>query len=631
MADKGINSLKFLTTIICFFPKFEQLKITIMKNLILLIALAQMTMISVSQSWIDGVERMPVNTPDPSGIPGTEMIIGQKLTESLAGKTWYDLQTYGALSQRMYAYPDGTMAATWIIGFDPATWIDRGTGYNYFDGFQWGEFPTQRLESIRTGWGCYAPLGPNGEIVVAHAQPSTDWVLHFSKRENKGTGAWEEFDLAGPVAGTGIVWPTMITNGPDHNIIHVLTRTYTTPYMGQDGALLYYRSSDAGLTWDIQAQFFTELGPDYFVAIDADGYDWAQPVGNTIAFSVGFDSGHACIMKSTDNGESWEFIQVYHCPFYPSPGGLTPSFGAGDGTQAAAIDNSGNVHVVFGRMVYVYDETGALFYYPATDGLIYWNETMPELDSTLISSYTTEFLLQNGNLAGWVVDPGISGLMEFPSYFTSLTSHPQILIDEFNRIFTLWMGAAPTFNNGTWNYRHIYGNSSSDGGLTWNGIKDFNLDLVYIFSECIYPALSPVLYDNKFHFWFENDVEPGIFVWAAQQAEASENNITCMSIETGFLTGIEDNHSIREQLTVSANYPNPFKRSTFIDVTLGSPSEIRFRVCDLAGRIIHSESFGMVTNDRIRIAFENIDIPEGIYFYTVSSEEESFTGKMVKR
>ena len=123
-----------------------------------------------------------------------------------------------------------------------------------------------------------------------------------------------------------------------------------------------------------------------------------------------------------------------------------------------------------------------------------------------------------------------------------------------------------------------------------------------------------MLYDNKFHFWFENDVEPGIFVWAAQQAEASENNITCMSIETGFLTGIEDNHSIREQLTVSANYPNPFKRSTFIDVTLGSPSEIRFRVSDIAGRIVHSESFGTVTNDRIRIAFENIDIPEGIYF-----------------
>lgn len=603
-----------------------------MKKILLLSSFIMISIVMIGQSLRTGAERMPVTTPDPAGMSGQELIIGQKLSESLAGQTWYDLQTYGALSQRIYAYPDGTIGATWMIGYETTAWIDRGTGYNYFDGSQWGEIPTQRLESIRTGWGCYAPLGVNGEIVVGHAQPSTDWVLHFSKRTNKGEGAWEEFDLAGPVAGTGIVWPSMITNGPDHNTIHVLARTYTTPYMGQDGALLYSRSSDGGLTWDVENFFFEELGPDYFVTIDADGYDWAEPAGNTIAFSVGFDVGHGCIMKSTDNGDNWEFIEVYECPFYPSPGGLTPSFGAGDGTQAAAIDNAGNVHVVFGRMVYVYDETGALFYYPSTDGLIYWNETMPALDSTLISSYTTEFLLQSGNLAGWVVDPGISGLIAFPSYFSSLTSHPQMLIDQYNRIFVLWMGAAPTFNNGTWNYRHIYGNSSNDGGITWNGIKDFNTDLVYIFSECIYPALSPVLYDNKLHFWFENDTEPGIFVWAAQQAAASLNNITCMVMETGYLTGIgSEPGNSPDQIAVSQNYPNPFNDITYIDVNLDNPSEILFIISDLTGRVIHSETLEMIHKGNFTIRFENNDIPAGIYYYTLISDAGSYTGKMVKK
>lgn len=601
-----------------------------MKKFLLFLSFLTISALVIGQAIHYGPERMPVKSPDPMNGYSKDIVIGQKITESNIGETYYDLQTYGSMSQRIYAYPDGTVGAVWMLGFETAAWSDRGSGYNYYDGSQWGEIPTERLESIRTGWGCYAPFGANGEIVVAHAQPSSDWVLLFNKRENKGEGAWEEFTLAGPVAGTGIVWPAMVTGGTDHNTIHVLGRTYTTPYMGQDGALLYSRSTDGGATWDIQNYFFTELGPDYFVAIDADGYDWAEPVGNTIAFSVGFDSGHACIMKSTDNGDTWEFIQVYQCPFYPAPGGVTPSFGAGDGSQTASIDNAGNVHVVFGRMVYVYDETGALFYYPSTDGLIYWNETMPELDSTLISSYTTEFLLNNGNLAGWVVEPGVSGLIGFPSYYASLTSHPQILIDEFNRIFVLWMGAAPSFSNGTWNYRHIYGNSSNDGGATWNGIKDFNTDLVYIFSECIYPAMSPVLYDNKFHFWFQQDVEPGIFVWAAQQAAPGQNFITYMPIETGFLTGEDENSSISsDPVNVSQNFPNPFDEVTFIDVNLIKPSEIVFFVSDLTGRIIYTESFGTVNSERLRIRFENEIFSKGIYYYTIASNSGSHTGKMI--
>jgi hypothetical protein len=601
-----------------------------MKYLLLFLFWVTFQTIIFAQTNYKGATRMLDKTPDPASMSEGDVIVGQKLSESLIGQTWYDLQTYGSMSQRIYAYPDGTVGAVWMIGFETTNWTDRGTGYNYYDGGQWGEMPAQKLESIRTGWGCYAPLGPNGEIVVSHAQPSDDWVLLFNKRENKGTGDWQEFTLGGPVVGTGIVWPAMVTNGPDHNTIHILAHTYTTPYMGQDGALLYSRSSDGGQTWDIQNHFFEELGPDYFVSIDADAYDWAEPVGNTIAFSVGFDCGHAAIMKSTDNGENWEFIQVYQCPLYPPPGTVTPSFGAGDGTQSVAIDNSGNVHVVFGRMVYIYDETGALFYYPSTYGLIYWNESMPELDSTLISSYTTDFLMQSGNLVGWIVEPGPSSLTNCPSYYSSLTSHPQILIDANNRIFVLYMGAAPTYNNGTNNYRHIYGNSSNDGGLTWNGIKDFNSDLVYIFSECIYPAMSPLLYENKINFWFENDNEPGIFVWTAQQPVATLNNITFMSVETGFLTGIgEDNKISPDYFSVSQNFPNPFYDVTIIDVDQALSSSLLFRVFDVRGQMVHSEPYQKNGDEKLRITFARKNLPSGIYYYSIISDYGSECRQMI--
>jgi hypothetical protein len=606
-----------------------------MKKLVLVLLISLLTGAVSAQQNTRHALKIPKETIDPLGNGSQPDLVGQKLTESIIGTTWYDLQSYGSMPMRMFAYPDGTIGASWMMGFETTGWSDRGTGYNYYDGSTWGDYPTGNVESIRTGWPCYAPLGPNGEIIVSHALPGTDWEILINRRTNKGQGDWTESSIAGPEPGQGIVWPAMVTSGDDHNTIHLLARTYNaggTPYMDQNGALLYFRSTDGGDTWDIQNHFFDELGSNYFVNINADGYAWAQPHGNTIAFSVGFDATPGCIMKSTDNGDTWEFIEVYQCPFYPPLGGATAYFGAGDGSQALALDNNDNVHLAFGRMVYYYDDAGALYFITNTDGVIYWNETMPMLDSTIISSYTLENLISSGNLAGRVVDPGVSGLIAFPNYYCSLTSYPQMLIDENNRILLLWSGAAPNFTNGEKNYRHIYGNSSNDGGDSWNGIVDFNQDLVYIYSECVYPVIAPTLVNNQFHFYFVNDNSPGIYVWPdpPEQASPTENSITYMGLETSFLTGVKDNPVQGDnQLKVSQNFPNPFEKETFIQVSVEKPENISLVISDVAGRIFYSEDFGRITKDKFRIRFENNNLPAGIYYYTVTSDSGSYTGKMV--
>jgi hypothetical protein len=567
---------------------------------------------------------------DPAGGIQQDVIIGQKLSSAIIGETWYDLQTYGAMAQRMYAYPDGTIGATWMMALEVPDWGDRGAGYNYFDGSDWGDYPTERVESIRTGWPVYAPLGENGEIIVSHAlpDPDGDWVLLFNHRDTKGEGDWEEFTLAGPEAGVGIVWPSMVTAGTDHNIIHILARTYGNDYMGQTGALVYSRSSDGGATWDIQNHFFDELGPDYFTAIDADGFAWAQPKGNTLAFTVGFDIGHACFMKSLDGGDTWTFTEVYHCPFYPAPGVATPPFGAGDGTQACAIDSDDNVHIVYGRMRHVYDETGAGLYYPLTEGLIYWNETMEPLDTTIISTYTLDFLEASGNLVGRVVDPGTSGLIDFPSYYTSLTSHPQITIDQNDRMFVIYAGAAPGFDNGTWNFRHIYGNSSNDGGETWNGIYDFNDELVYIFSECVYPAMAATVVDNQISFIFQDDNEPGIFVWAAQQAAAGLNNISFMSHPTAILTGIGDEATTASTAPTLDVYPNPFTHATYVQIRLPEASHVSILINDISGKQVHVEDFGYLESGKHHLELR-LELPSGLYIGTAVTAQGRSTAKML--
>ena len=111
--------------------------------------------------------------------------------ETIIGNTYYDLQTNTSSMDRLHLYPDGSMAGVFTFGLDfPGFSGDRGTGYNYYDGSQWGSYPGSRIESLRPGWPSYSPYGENGELVVSHDFGAGS--LYYLLREEKGTGAWSE-------------------------------------------------------------------------------------------------------------------------------------------------------------------------------------------------------------------------------------------------------------------------------------------------------------------------------------------------------------------------------------------------------------------------------------------------------
>jgi len=241
--------------------------------------------------------------------------------ETVIGTTVYDLQTNSAVANRIYAYPDGTKAAVWTMGYTPTSYPDRGTGYNYFDGTSWGDEPTTRIEPMRTGWPSYYPLG-DGELVVAH-----DFVsgLQISKRPVKGTGDWTTSFLAAPAGATKVSWPRVITVG---NTIHILAIS-GVPYQGLDLALLYYRSADGGITWEnpviLPGLDAVSLGAGVgksFTGFGSDSYAWSAPKGDTIAFAVASSMGGAWILKSYDNGVNWSKVTIFTMPVLttaPSP------------------------------------------------------------------------------------------------------------------------------------------------------------------------------------------------------------------------------------------------------------------------------------------------------------------------
>jgi len=222
------------------------------------------------------------------------------VNEAEIGMTQYDLQSNTLLSNRVHMFPDGSIGAVWTRGISATAFPDRGTGYNFFDGSSWQAAPTDRLESLRAGWPSYAPLGAGGEFVVSHDFAAS--ALLYLTRDVKGSGTWNENVYTYSNGPTTLSWPRAATNG---NTIHMVANS-VNEYMGMTSACVYSRSLDAGLSWDIENVILDGMDDSYYLDLAADQYVWAEPRNGTIAFLVAGAWHDMFMMKSDDDGESWD-------------------------------------------------------------------------------------------------------------------------------------------------------------------------------------------------------------------------------------------------------------------------------------------------------------------------------------
>ncbi len=558
----------------------------------------------------------------------------------VVGTTKYDLQSNSSMANRIYAFDDGTIAATWTRGMEPTAYAGRGTGYNYFDGTSWGPDPTARIEQQRTGWPNIAPFGANGEINCAHSG-GTDGLI-FSWRENKGQGDWNYFTLVGPAGHEDLLWPRMITSGPNHDVIQVIAMTpgtgnQGTPYQGLDGALLYSRSTDGGATWDPENVVLDGLSSDYTSSWGGDDYSWAQPVGNTIAFVAWGGVKDGVVMKSTDNGDTWERILMYESvvPFYVT-GDSYPSLGGGDGYNSVVIDDEDIVHVAFGRQIHSADDAGS-YYYPYSDGLVYWNETMPPLDTTIITSdilpadWTTQPLYQSGNLAAWTQDHGNDTIIGVATYYASLTSMPQLVAtrDIFGQKIIQIFYSALTLGfvdeAGTSNYRHIWGRYSEGDGI-FSGFTDYTDDIFHLYSECVYPSVAQTTPGDKYHILYQTDALPGNSLQPDPPTHAPVlNNMVYLAVSP---LPVDVNEVPKQVFTMSQNIPNPAVNTTSITVSTEVEGSISLSISNLLGQAVYQENVDNNSHSHIfNVNVSNFD--SGIYFYTVKIGNNSVTKKML--
>lgn len=575
-------------------------------------------------------------------------------TEVIIGNTTYDLQTNSTSATRLHNHGNGNLSAIWTQGFDAATgYPGRGTGYNHFDGTNWLTIPTERIEAnIRTGWPSIRALGNGDEVIVNHIFQAP-FRLH-QLIGVPGGGGWDEADIPNATP-AGIVWPRLATGGSDGNTIHVVG--VTTPeanggsiYEGVDGHLLYYRSTDGGMTYDIQDMIIPGLDQSAYSSGSVDNYA-IDAQGETVVIAHFGQFADVDIFKSTDNGATWTETTVFDFPLdnyvvdsgydasdlppydslvSPDPLAILTS----DESGAVVLDNNGEAHVFFGQM-YVQDADltdGGTTYYPGTSGLAYWNESYGEDSIRVIA----DVIDANGN---GVLD--VAGIADIALYFASLTSFPSAGVDGDNNIYLTYsalMEAEEFINiNATPNQqhaRHIYTIASTDNGETWTTPYDLineeiatEPDLIPA-SEAVFPSVAKLV-DDKVHIIYQLDFEPGLSV-RGDMDPAGTNFISYIGFdvsEYGIVGTEEEGESILNNWKIS---PNPTADIATLKVELTQPATVQMTIFNLMGQIVSSQNFGKQPAGNFTETVNLQQFPKGTYFVKMDVDGAIFTKKLVK-
>lgn len=556
--------------------------------------------------------------------------------EVILGTTYWDLQSSNsAPPNRFYVYEDGKMGVVWTMGNETDNnYLDRGTGYAFFDGASWSTPPTERIETERTGWPSYAPAG-TGEIIAAHHNSQG---IVINRRDTVGMGEWQEYLVPNPdtMINMFLSWPRLVSSGDDRMMVHMLVNTYL-PYDSLNPAILYYRSMDGGVTWDTQARVIEGMTSNEYTGLNTETYAWAEPMDSMLAFVVADRWTDLFIMRSNDNGDTWTKTLVWEHPYPMWNQQVTDTFYSPDGAASLAFDNNGKLHLAFGvNRTFWGDSATTAGWFPYVDGIAYWNEDMPIWSGGMggdPESLNPANLEESGNLAAEMEDLNGDGQIELIGnnfqnlglYYVGLSSMPQLAVDTDNTIYLVYSGVAEGFDDGNQMYRHIFARASEDGGETWTEIVDLTGDSTQTMNESVYPMLAPMV-DENLHIVYMSDNEPGLATLGDMDAP-TVNNIVYMQVPKAVI--VSNEYVVKPGFSISQNYPNPFKGSTTFEMNLEKASAVSLMIHDLTGRLVMNVPQKQYTAGNHTIQLNAGNLTRGMYTYTFIINGQNISNKLI--
>jgi hypothetical protein len=339
------------------------------------------------------------------------------------------------------------------------------------------------------------------------------------------------------------------------------------------------------------------------------------------------------LWKSTDNGTTWTHTTINEFPLAPWDYVNTISDVDGDGVAdtvntvdsgiSCVIDNNNTVHVAVGSMRVLGDTPGSYSYFPGTDGLLYWNETMPAGDIT-------------NNVIAFIEDIDGSGAIEIPGglalYQCSLTGMPSLGVDALNNVHLVYSSIIENTTNGNADplleeaFRNVYYMYSTDMGANWSTPTRVESS---DFDEQAWPSIAKRV-DNCIHLTYFKDGEPGN-AYQPSESPAGTDVPDPYGVYDVIYTCITNPVGINE---VSANalkavvYPNPASAIMSYDFTLDQAQDVTVELVDVLGKTVYSS----VVNGNSGINNVKIDVrgfASGIYSLNTTLGNSNFSMKVI--
>jgi len=274
-------------------------------------------------------------------------------------------------------------------------------------------------------------------------------------------------------------------------------------------------------------------------------------------------------------------------------------------------------------------------YFPAIDGLAYWEEGEPTFSG--VNDLNPDTLYAAGKLIAWVQDRNGDGVVfdnyqssyTFPYYGAgSLTSQPQISIDANGDMYVVYTSICEDMITGAGEYfNHIWGRKYYASIGQWEEIVELLASpdpTDYDGIEMVFPSLSKTM-DNQLHITYQLDYEPGVSLTDGEVA-ATINSMIYLTVnklnDIGCLVNV---HEVNLSGNVNI-YPNPVANT--MTVSFVKSSDVVMNIYNSLGALVMSNKFSVNKGDVKDFNISNLSA--GIYMVKIQTAEGTYTNKVIK-
>jgi hypothetical protein len=381
-------------------------------------------------------------------------------------------------------------------------------------------------------------------------------------------------------------------------------------------------------------------------------------------------------------------ISTIHDSLFPTLSNLSlqiPNFSESE--VSGAVDNNGNLHllsVIRGMLSINPDSLG--YYYANEAGHLYdlYTKTGGGWDARYISSILSEnvdyqnaaaLTYSGGNSIGWEHRPFLTRTADGKKMFAVWNDVQDSTISKYITVPDIFGFAWDNVTGYKTPVKNFTKATAYDGENYWMEVADrvlvsgnnYNIPITTTItnadgtatSACDHYYLSGVYFsENDFctsaptavitvsgntltnpftgstieNQWYRNDtlivgatnntyVMPG----AGNYFDVITNGCGSETSNVISFSGIKEYSNIS---SVSA-YPNPFKGTTTIEVSLDKASDISLSVSNMVGQKVYESDKGSVSAGTHTYTFDGSKLQSGIYFYTIKSGNNTVTNKMI--